>query len=362
MTPRVMRSAALLLALAACSPPPKAAEPVPAPPAASSASTTWVAARTAKGSALLEAPARLIAPADAEAVLSTAFRARIVRLRAQVGDRVSHGSAILDVVMPELLEAAAAGTGAQGRIEAWEKRKAQLSKLDKEGLARLGDVVEAESQLADARAALEQARARLQAAGLSLRVARALLDDDGVLTLRSPVSGVVTELEARLGETREAGTTLARIVGAGTVKVEARLTRPPPEGAEFSFVGPGGEPLAARLQSAAPRVDPRDGTYAAWFSLDARRAAPAGTPGVLRVEPGGDAALLAVPASAIHLGGDGAVVFVRGTEGARAIPVDVLAASGAQSVIRPRSPGALAEGTPVAAEAAAVAPPDGAVP
>jgi hypothetical protein len=269
---------------------------------------------------------------------------------------------VVEVVMPALLEAAGEASGAEARIEAWTRRKAQLQKLAVEGLARASEMVEVDTQLADARAALDRAKATLQAAGTSLREARRLLEDDGVVVLRAPIAGVVTELEARVGETRTDGSALARLAGSGVLRLEARLMHAPPVGATFTFVGVDGTRSAARLQSWSPRADPRDGSFPAWFALDRLRGAVAGTPGLLHVEPARSTELVSVPSTALRMEQGGARVVVQ--QGDEGVPVDVevVATSGAEAVVRPVSPGGVVEGTFVAFDASAWSTPAGETP
>jgi cobalt-zinc-cadmium efflux system membrane fusion protein len=327
-----------------------------------SASVPWVRARSAAGATLLEVPAKIITSPEVEGSVSAPSPARVMRVRVQAGQTVSRGGAVVDVVMPQLLEAAADVGGAEAKIEAWSKRMTQLEALEKEGLARLGDQVEAATQLAEARAVLERARATLLGAGLSLSDGKAMLAGDGVVALRAPVSGVVVEVDARPGEVRSGPEPFARIVGRGELRVEARLGRVPDEDTRFSFVTIDGQKWGAKLVSQSPSVDPRDGTSLAWFTLSEKAALPAGTPGVVRMEPQGDGSIVVLPVRAVRLGAEGGQVYRRGREGLVPMRVVVIASSVAEVLVRAAPGDVLEEGAEVASDAGAVEAEEGSAP
>ncbi len=355
----------LILSLAACrSGQESAVEQVESEHVKSPASTSvpWVRARSAVGTTLLEAPAKIIASPETEGSVSAPSPARVMRVRVQAGQTVSRGGVIVDVVMPQLLEAAADVGGAEAKIEAWAKRKAQLDGLEREGLARLGDQVEAATQLAESRAVLERARATLLGAGLSLSDGKAMLAGDGVVALRAPVSGVVVEVDARPGEVRSGPEPFARIVGRGELRVEARLGRVPDEGTRFSFVTVDGQKYGAKLVSQSPGVDPRDGTSSAWFTLSEKASLPAGAPGVVRMEPPGDGIIVVLPVRAVRLAADGAQVYRRGRAGLVTVRVVVVASSAAEALVRAAPGDVLEEGAEVVSDAGAVAAEEGSAP
>lgn len=311
-----------------------------------SAPTPWVKARAPENAPLLEAPAVVLAAPGASGAVSAPFAARVAKIHAQPGQAVERGAPVVDVIMPELISAAGRWAAAGTRIAAHRRRKEQLEKLRADGLAKLADLGEVEAALADALADQQIAAATLKSAGMGPGEAGRVLASGGVVTLRSPVAGVVTELRASLGETRDpAGEPLARVAGAGAARVEARLAARPPEGARYSFVVGAGAPVPLRKVSEAPALDARDGTIRIWLEADGALSAPAGALGKVRVDvdPGSGAVL--VPAAAVALSGGRPVVVPRRT--GRPLPVEVLATSGAGALIR----GEIAAGDELAAEA-----------
>lgn len=294
-----MKKLSPLLAFLSCT---QAAPAPEAPPAAQ-----WAPVRKAADGAVLEGPAVVLTDASARGVVTPPFRATVTRITAREGDVVEAGAPLCAVVMPEVLDAAGRAEGARVRLAAWAERHQQLAALKAEGLARSLDVSEAAAQEASARADLQAARAVLLAAGV--RDAAALLAGDGALPLRAPSAGVITRVDATLGESREpAAGPLFVISGRAASRVEARLSRPAPDG-EWRFEA-AGETTVVRLVSRAPAADPRDGSFLAWFEAADGAPLTAGTPGRVTTKQPGDALYL-VPAAAIHRDGGATQVRTR---------------------------------------------------
>lgn len=336
---RLIIPAALLVA--ACA---EAPAPAETPAEATSVRTPWVKARSPAGIALLQAPARVLPGPAGEAALSPPFPARIARVLVQPGDRVEAGAPLVEVVMPEVVAAAGRLAAAGERIAAQEKRREALLSLGAHGMALRSDLAEVEAALGEARAERLASRAILASAGLGDREAAALLRGTGTVPLRAPIAGVVTELDAPVGAVRE-GSAIARIAGSSPGRIEARLPIAPPEGARFTFTPAGGAAHAVSLIASSPVVDRSDGSRTLFLHGD--ESIPAGTSGTLRLElPEGDA--VAVPARSVRLQGGGDVIFVRRGDRPEAAPVQVLASSGAEALVRG---GSLREGDEVAADA-----------
>lgn len=343
--------------VAAChGPTPAGGAPAPAPsadPAADqpSARTPWVAVRAAQGVSILEAPAQVLAAPEGQAAVAPPFRARIARVAVRAGERVAAGQVVAEVVMPEVIQAAGAYAAASTRIEAYARRKDQLESLRHDGMVRLTDLLEAETKLAEARADQQAAVATLRAADLTGERAVELLRGSGQVALRSPIAGVVFEVHAAVGETREAAAEpLARIAAEGDTRIEARLAHAPPAGASFELRLPDGTRTPVRLLGRAPVVDGRDGTTPAWLAPEDGLRLPAGLAGRLSVLV--DDAAVAVPARAVALVDGEPHVTRNGKRGVERVRVEVLATSGADAVVR----GPLAVGDEVAADASLATP------
>ncbi len=324
--------------------------PPNAAPPATSVRTPWVKARNAEEVSMLEAPATVLTTPESNAGVSPPFRARVVRVRVKPGEKVKRGEPVADVVMPEVVQAAGTYVSAATRVTAYAKRAAQLAGLRKEGMVRISELLEVETKLAEARADQHGALAMLRVAGLDAADATKLLASQaGEVALRSPIDGVVTQVKASIGENREAaGEPLVRIAGEGDPRVEARLVRILPRAAEYELVLPSGEQHPLRAVGRAPQVDPRDGTTLVWFAPLGPAKLVQGQTGKLRIRFEEEEGVVAVPARAVGLGPKGP--FVVAHEGGRAaqVEVEVLAASGAEALVK----GRLRIGDEVAADAA----------
>lgn len=112
---------------------------------------------------------------------------------------------------------------------------------------------------------LAAAKSRMQQAGMSdeqIRQVEASGEVQPRITLRSPLSGVVTELTAREGMTVTPGMTLFRINGTGTVWADAEVPESQvallKEGASVTALTPSipGRRFEGRIQSLLPAIDP----------------------------------------------------------------------------------------------------------
>ncbi|MFZ5446642.1 MAG: efflux RND transporter periplasmic adaptor subunit [Myxococcota bacterium] len=300
-----------MLLVAACKEQPKSQ------PEGATAAEQWLPVRAADDAPALEVPARVLAGPGATTVVTPPLRATVLRIRARPGDVVDAGAPLVDVVMPEALDAAGRFEGARVRLQAWTERHEQLAQLRADGLAKSLDVSEAAARVAESKADLQAARAVLLSAGVREGEAASLLGGSGALSLRAPVSGVVTALSASIGESREPSAgPLVQLASAGPVRVEARFAQVVPDG-QYDFVGTTGR-VPLTLVSRAPIADARDGTYLAWFEPGGEL--PAGTLGRVVVRGGGAVAVFRVAAHTIaRVDGVATVATKHGP-----VPVDVV--------------------------------------
>jgi multidrug efflux pump subunit AcrA (membrane-fusion protein) len=290
---------------------------------------------------MLEAPARVLAAPGATAVTTPPLKGRVVRVRVQAGDSVDAGAALVDVLMPEVLEAAGREVGAQARLSAWSDRYRVLEQLRQQGLARVPEVSEAAARMAEAGADLASARAVLRSASIQDWEVEHLLSGSGVVTLRAPIAGVVMEVTGTPGQFREpAQGPLVTVVGAAASRLEARFSRPPePGGWTFTWAGGRAE---VHLVGLAPVADPRDGSFLGWLEGDVPLRAPAGTLGRVSREVAHLGTVVLVPAQAVRREGGAASVSTPDAS----VPVDVLECGTTTCLVT----GGLGVGTPVAVE------------
>jgi hypothetical protein len=320
------------LALAACG---KAAPPKEEAPPTPSSRTPWVKARSSEGVPFLEAPAQVLPSPEGQVAVVPPYRARVVRVLVRPGEKVAKGQALVEVVMPEVSTAAGNYAAATTRVDAYERRKAQLDALKKDGLVRLADVLEAETKLAEAKAEQQSAAGQLRAAQIGPAEAADIVAGKAPVTLRSPIAGVVTAVGASVGDNREpSGEPVVRVAGEGDSRVEARFARPVDmANAAYAFLVAGGGQYPLTLVARAPMVDPRDGTIATWLVPRKGVTLQSGLTGRVVVTLPDAAGAAVVPARAVALEGGVAHVVVRRDGKPEKVQVDVFASSGAESLV-----------------------------
>ncbi len=341
----------VLLASVACTPE-EVCPQVPSERRAASSASAWVEATAPRDVSLMQAAARVVLTGDRQAVVRPLFRAQLTRFHVQAGDRVTVGQPIVDVIMPEVLAAAASYRGAAVRSGAQGARRDKLRGLRGEGLVAESAVFDVATRAAESEQQVWMAAATLRAAGLDPATAREHLRKPAV-SLTSPIDGVVRELGGRLGEVVEGqGPPVALIVGEGTPRVEARFLHAPPAGASMRFVAVDGSVWPLRSEPLARAVEADDGAVVMWFAVADERSSFPGLRGTVECfseDPG----VVQVPAGALGRGADGLLVYRQEDEVITAVPVELLMASGASALVRGRDPQALRAGVRVAADARA---------
>jgi multidrug efflux pump subunit AcrA (membrane-fusion protein) len=296
--------------------------------------------------ALLEAPARVVAAPGSEARVAASHQARVLRVHVRAGDRVEAGAPIVDVVVPEVLDAAARLCSVVSVRSLRARRRSELAALEGEGLVDRARVFEQETELASLDATRASALATLRAASLTAAEAQTVLRR-GVITLRAPIGGLVRELSAVEGEVRAAGAQpLAVIVAPVPARVEARFAQSVPRGGTLTFVGIDGSRTALVAEPVAESLDPRDGTRLVWLSPVTETLLPAGLHGRVVVT-------LATP-DVVELDAHTLVITSEGTfverldaEGSPTrVAVEVLTASATRAIVR----GPLASGDRISLE------------
>lgn len=333
--------------VAACAEP--APEPASEPEEPSTSAARWEPVRRPSDQAVLEQPAQVVAGAAASGEVSAPFRARVVSVHVAPGAHVEAGDPILDVVMGEVLDAAAKVRGLSGRITAHRGRLEELERLRAEQLVDANRVFEHRVALAELEAERAQALAVLRAASLDAGDAARVLRQ-GAIPLRAPNDGVVRTLDAHLGETREpGGAPFARVVGVADARIEVRSAEPLPSSAAMTFESASGARLPLAAAPIAQVVDPADGTYVTWLAPAEPVPLADGLRGRIRIALEGDD-LWEVPASALTMEGDATWLTIRRGDAVERVKAEVRASSGATAVVR----APLAEGDRVASDPSAL--------
>jgi multidrug efflux pump subunit AcrA (membrane-fusion protein) len=305
----------------------------------------WVAPRSPELAPALELPARVLSPPDGRAELAAPVEATITRVHVAEGQRVRAGDRLVDLHVPEAIRAEGALAGARLRAAAHGERLGVLVALQREGLARGGE-------LADVRARHAEALADERGALASLRA----LDLAGVAkhgdqrSLVSPIEGVVLGVSAPLGASRGPDDPpLVTIAGGRARRLEARASFTLPKGGTFTLAQPGEAPIALELVSEAPQVSVHDSTRLVWLDLREPTALAHGA--LVRVRYAPEKGSWLVPRGAVvreagrsivHTKARGAVpVTVLGE-----LPPDALVAGALEASDRVAEEGSLAGGAP----------------
>jgi len=126
--------------------------------------------------------------------------ARVTRLLVNAGDLVRRGQTLAELTSPELGKAHADYLSAEARVKLADAALERKRGLAEEKIVPLREVQEAESQAAEARAALRSARAAIAAFGVQPPGADADGPSSSTFALRSSVSGAVIERAAVVGQ------------------------------------------------------------------------------------------------------------------------------------------------------------------
>lgn len=216
--------------------------------------------------ALLETARReLTAPAVVEAVPGLTARifppvsGHLVKLSAQLGDRVSKGEVLATINSPDYMSAQSDYARAKSTLDLTERALHRQKELLDAKIAARRDVEQAQNDYDSARSTLLAAEGRLRAYGID--PARDRPEDP--LVLRSPVAGRVIDVAAGIGEFRSDTTApLMTIADLSTVWLTASVQEK-----DVRFVGKGqearatlaaypGEEVAARVFAVGEILDP----------------------------------------------------------------------------------------------------------
>ncbi|MFV8752309.1 efflux RND transporter periplasmic adaptor subunit [Nannocystaceae bacterium ST9] len=341
------------LALLACN------EPAPAPDehadehahdeSPTSTPSAWVEVRAPEDASLLELSARVVAASTSRARLDVPYRSTVVAVSVQAGDTVAIGDPLVELRVPELLQAAAILSGTSAQIGSQRDRKARLEDLRGKGLVGASDVFDVDTRIGSLSADRRLALASLKAAGVEGE-GRSELLRRGTLILTSPVAGVVAELDAIPGDVVEPGESLAQVLGRGPARIEIVHSGALPDDVGLEFVGTEGSRFMLADTPISTAIEPGLGRTLAWYVPADGREIADGVRGRVWVR-GKASELLEVPRRALRLHEGKAWVARRGDAGVVEVEVEVLRSSGSSALIRSAG---LALGDQVAADVGTV--------
>jgi membrane fusion protein, heavy metal efflux system len=303
---------------------PPAAAPTPAKPAAPGASDTNTVRIEAEmlrdlrittaqvesrpGGEQITLQGELAVDQRAYAEVGVPVAARVTRLLVNAGDTVRQGEPLAALTSAELGMARADYLSAKARVTVADAALERKRGLAAEKIVPLREVQEAESQAAEARAALRSARAAIGAFGVSPPV------DDGdnivasTFVLRAPLNGQVIERTAVVGQMLDPASPAFRIGNLSTVwltvhaferdavriqkGVAARLAFPALPGQDFrGTVAVVGRQVERESRTVPVRIDVRNEGNLLRPGMSASASLPVG---------GGGAPILTVPVAALQ--------------------------------------------------------------
>ena len=317
---------AVALFLAACTP----AEPPPEPVRAVKLVTVGVEALQAYQDYSGEVRART------ESRLGFRVAGKIVQRQAELGQRVRAGQALAQLD-PQDYQLAASAAQAQVSVAQTQHDLAaadfqRFAALKAQNFISGAELDRREASLKAARATLAQARAQASAQGNQATYTR----------LVSDVDGVVTAVDAEVGQVVSAGTPVLRIAQDGARDVvfavpEDKVTRLRVGQAVTVRSWSGGETLQARVREVAASADPVTRTFVVKAGIEAGQVPPLGA--TVHVTPEALGAVgrsaIKLPTTALRQEGAATAVWVYepDTGTVRSQAVQVVTADGNEAVI-----------------------------
>ena len=150
----------------------------------------------------IEVPGTIVPHPVREALIGSLVEGRINNIYADIGDIVEAGNPLCVIESPEIGEAEAAFIIALAELEFLKGSTERYQNLIAEGIGTRAELLEKEAQLTSASATVNAAITTLLAMGFSKADIAEIEDQklaEGKLTLRSPIKGIVTTMNARLG-------------------------------------------------------------------------------------------------------------------------------------------------------------------
>lgn len=287
-------------------------------------------------------------PVDSGAEFSAEVRARvesrlgfrvagkITRRPAELGQRVQPGQVLAQLdpqdyqLQAEAARAQAVAAQTQRDLAAADLKR--YRELRAQNFISSAELERREASHKSAQAQLEQAQAQVAAQGNQARYT----------TLVADVAGVVTGIEAEVGQVVSAGTPVVRIAQDGARDVvfsvpedKAALLRP---GSAVQVRGwTPGEELEGKVREVAASADPVTRTYLVKVQIDAATAPPLGATVYARPQAlsAQGAPVIKLPTSALRQEGNGSAVWVLDMDSmrVRSQPVQVGSVDGNEAVV-----------------------------
>lgn len=287
---------------------------------------------TIGGAGAIELPATIDGDPQGTQVVSAAIGGRIVSLTRNLGQPIGRGETLAVIESREAAQLNAEVEAAQARAALARTNLRREQRLFDDRVSAEQDLIAARTAAREANIALRLARQQVSAAG----------GGGGSLNriaIRAPIGGQVIARSVTLGQTVTADAELFRVANLSTVSLTLSLSaadagrvRP---GATVEVSAPGRQ-ATARVTFVSPVLDQTTRLVPVIATIDNRA-------GQWRVGENVQAAILlggnqggaaiSVPSTAVQTIGDKPVVFVRTSDGFRAVPVTLGQTHGASVTI-----------------------------
>lgn len=171
-------------------------------------------------------PAQVVIPANQLFVVSTPLSAMVEQTLVDVGDRVRKGQALAHLQSPALAEAQRGFLQASTQEQLAKGTLNRDEQLWKEGIIAESRLLSARSLYTEASAALAEKRQLLLLAGMTTDNIAGLKSGanlGSVLTIRSPIDGVILEKSVSAGQRLESATPLFNVASLQPLGLEMQL-------------------------------------------------------------------------------------------------------------------------------------------
>lgn len=171
-------------------------------------------------------PGKVVARPDGEALVGSLIGGRVVEIHVGLGDRVSKGISLCKIESPEIGAAQSAYICALVQNNLAQKDLLRHQKLIAENIGSEKTLLEKEAAAKSAQAELAASERALYSIGFSKSEITALItnhSNSGILTLKSPIAGTVTDWSIRLGQRVEPNSDLFHIVDLSRLWVQISL-------------------------------------------------------------------------------------------------------------------------------------------
>jgi RND family efflux transporter MFP subunit len=157
-----------------------------------------------------------------QVVVTPLVGGRVVRVSAQLGDRVRRGQPIAQVYSPELADARTKYVAARSMLDAHDRELQRTQKLVEIGAASRQELERIHAEHAAQTADVESARSRLELLGVAVdAAATGPADRIATIDVPAPIDGIVTERQANAGLNVDSATKLFTVVDLASVWVVA---------------------------------------------------------------------------------------------------------------------------------------------